>query len=58
MGDAGVGLSVSGRLYDRPVFVRIDAPFYVSMPELAVDRGHAGSGKVAPRWTITFSDVW
>jgi hypothetical protein len=38
--------------------VRIDAPFYVSMPELAVDRGHAGSGKVAPRWTITFSDVW
>ena len=58
LGDAGVGLSISGRLYDRPIFVRIDSPFYVSMPELAIDRGHAGSGKLAPRWAITFNDVW
>jgi len=58
LGDAGLGLSMSGRLFDRPVFLRIDSPFYVSMPELAIDRGHAGSGTFAPRWAITFNDVW
>jgi hypothetical protein len=58
LGDAGVGLSISGRLYDRPIFLRVDSPFYVSTPELAIDRGHAGGGKFAPRWAITFRDVW
>jgi len=58
LGDAGVGLSISGRLYDRPLFVRIDSPFYVSNPAFAIDRGHAGSDGVAPRWTITFNDAW
>ena len=58
LGDAGVGLSVTGRMYDRPVFIRIDSPFYVSAPEFAIDRGHAGSGKFAPRWAITFNDAW
>ncbi|HEU4995108.1 MAG TPA: M1 family metallopeptidase [Gemmatimonadaceae bacterium] len=58
LGDAGVGISVRGRLFDKPVFLRVDSPFYVSEPALALDRGRAGSGEVAPRWAITFADIW
>jgi hypothetical protein len=56
--DAGVGLSARGRLYDRDVFLRVDSPFYVSSPGLAIDRGRAGPGEAAPRWTVTFTDLW
>jgi hypothetical protein len=58
LSDAGIGVSVSGRIYDRDVFVRIDSPFYVSSPNLAIDRGRAGTGDMAPRWAITFTDLW
>jgi len=58
LADAGIGVSASGRIYDRDVFVRIDSPFYVSSPNLAIDRGRAGTGDVAPRWAITFTDLW
>jgi len=56
--DAGVGLSVRGRLYDRNIVVRLDSPFYVSDPALAIDRGRAGAGTVAPRWVLSFNDIW
>ncbi|HJQ20441.1 MAG TPA: M1 family metallopeptidase [Gemmatimonadaceae bacterium] len=58
LSDAGVGVSVSGRLFDRPLFIRLDSPLYVSEPALAIDRGHAGAGRVAPRWALTFNDLW
>lgn len=58
LSDAGVGLSLGGQLFDRPVFVRIDSPFYVSDPPFAIDRGRAGGRQIAPRWVITFNDIW
>jgi hypothetical protein len=56
--DAGAGLSIRGRLYDRDFVLRLDSPFFVSRPELAIDRGRAGTGQVAPRWAISFKDLW
>ena len=56
--DAGVGVSLRGRIYDREILVRVDSPFYVTSPGLAIDRGRAGSGQLAPRWVITFNDLW
>jgi hypothetical protein len=58
LSDAGVGLSVRGRLYDRRITIRIDSPFFVNRPELAIDRGRAGREQLAPRWAISFSDIW
>ena len=58
LSDAGVGLSVRGRLYDRRITIRVDSPFFVNRPELAIDRGRAGSEQLAPRWTLSFSDIW
>jgi hypothetical protein len=58
LSNAGVGLSVRGRLYDRRITIRIDSPFFVNRPELAIDQGRAGAGQLAPRWTISFNDIW
>src|SRR5436190_2083593 len=58
LSDGGLGLSVRGRLYDREIMVRVDSPFYVSRPTLSVGRGRALTDRVAPRWSITFSDWW
>ena len=54
--DAGAGVSVRGRLYDRDVVVRIDSPFYVSDPVLSVGRELRDA--FAPRWVVTFKDLW
>ncbi|HYC50286.1 MAG TPA: M1 family metallopeptidase [Gemmatimonadaceae bacterium] len=54
--DAGVGASLRGRLYDRDIVVRIDSPLYVSDPFLAV--GRERRDEIAPRWVITFKDLW
>ena len=56
LADAGVGLSLRGRLFDRSINVRIDSPFYVSHPELSV--GDERGDRIAPRWVITFRDLW
>ena len=58
LADAGVGLSVRGRLYDRDVIVRIDAPFYVSRPELAIGPRRQTVSAVRGRWLITFNDLF
>lgn len=58
LSDAGAGLNFRGELYDRDIDVRFDFPVFVSQPSLAIDRGHAGKGQLAPRWAITFNDIW
>jgi hypothetical protein len=54
--DAGAGVSLRGRLYDRDIVVRIDSPFYVSDPLLSI--GRERQDEFAPRWVITFRDLW
>jgi hypothetical protein len=56
--DAGPGLTLRGKLYDLPINARFDFPILISDPARAIDRGHAGRGKLAPRWVITFNDIW
>jgi hypothetical protein len=56
--DAGVGLVARGRIYDRPVYVRLDSPFFVDHSGLAGGTGLGGRGSIARRWTITVGDLW
>jgi regulator of RNase E activity RraA len=56
--DAGAGLVVRGRIYDRDVHVRLDAPVFVNATALAGGKGLGGNGSFAPRWTITVGDLW
>jgi len=61
LGDAGLGVSVRGRFYDREVNIRIDSPFFVSKPVLAIGRDPSSAlvgGGLAGRWVITFNDLW
>jgi hypothetical protein len=58
LNDAGFGVAVRGKLYDRPINLRLDFPIWASDATRTLDRGHAGREKVAPRWTITFNDLW
>ena len=58
LADAGAGLIVRGRLYDRNVYVRLDAPFFVNHSGLAGGGGLGGNGSFAPRWTLTVGDLW
>jgi hypothetical protein len=53
--DAGFGVKVRGRFFDQPVNLRLDFPIYVSRPALAIN---GRSDNVAPRWVITFNDIW
>lgn len=55
LADAGVGLSVRGRLYDRDITIRADFPVYVEQPGLA---GAGEDERVAFRWGFSFSDFW
>ena len=57
MSDAGAGIITRGRLYDRDVYVRLDAPVFVNQAGFAGWRG-LGNGSVAPRWTLTIGDLW
>jgi hypothetical protein len=58
LADAGAGLIVRGRLYDRDVYVRLDAPLFVNHSGLAGGSGLGGHGSFAPRWTVTVGDLW
>ena len=56
--DAGVGISARGKLYDRPLVVRLDAPLFVNQQSLSPWTGLGGTGSFAPRWTLSFTDFW
>lgn len=60
--DAGVGLALRGRLFDRDVRLRVDLPVWVRQPGLAVgerDRDPADErDPLALRWSFSFSDLW
>jgi hypothetical protein len=58
LSDAGAGLVGRGRLYDRDVYVRLDAPVFVNHAGLAGGTGLGGRGSIARRWTITVGDLW
>ncbi len=60
LGDAGVGVSVRGRFFDRDINLRLDAPFLVSKPGQGIGRAPSSTvpGAVNGRWVITFNDVW
>jgi len=58
LSDAGAGLVARGRLYDRAVYVRLDAPVFVNHGGLAGGAGLGGGGSIARRWTITVGDLW
>jgi hypothetical protein len=58
LANAGAGLIARGRLYDRDVNVRLDAPILVNRNGLAGGGGLGGNGSFAPRWVITVGDWW
>jgi hypothetical protein len=59
LADAGAGVSLRGKLYDRDVTVRLDAPVLVHQPALAGGGGLTSShATVAARWTFSFGDLW
>jgi hypothetical protein len=58
MEDAGAGLVVKGRLYDRELSLRLDAPVFVNRPSLAGWRGLGTNTPFTPRWTLTVGDLW
>jgi hypothetical protein len=58
LADAGAGLVARGRLYDRDVYVRLDAPVFANQSGLAGGTGLGGRGSIARRWTITVGDLW
>jgi len=58
LADAGAGLIARGRLFDRDVHVRLDAPVLVNYTRLAGGGGLGGNGSLARRWVITVGDLW
>jgi hypothetical protein len=58
LADAGAGLIARGRLYDRDVNVRLDAPVLVNYTRLAGGKGLGGNGSLARRWVITVGQLW
>ena len=62
LADAGVGVALRGRFFDRDVKLRLDLPFYVRFPELAVgERALGYSTHPDPfklRWAFSFDDLW
>jgi hypothetical protein len=58
LSDAGAGLVARGKLYDRAVYLRLDAPILVNQTSIAGGRGLGGNGSFAPRWTISVGDLW
>lgn len=56
--DGGAGLVARGRIYDRPIYVRLDAPVFVNHSGLAGGTGLGGRGSIARRWMITVGDLW
>jgi hypothetical protein len=60
LADAGLGLALRGRIFDRPVSWRVDLPLYVSEPLLSVgERGRGEpSERIAVRWSFSAGDLW
>jgi hypothetical protein len=58
LADAGAGLVARGKIYDRPVYIRLDAPVFVNHSGLAGGTGLGGRGSIARRWMITVGDLW
>jgi hypothetical protein len=56
--DAGVGLSLRGRLYDRDVHLRLDFPLFVKQPDLAGGPSFAQKGSLGFRYVFSLQDVW
>ena len=56
--DAGVGLSLRGRLYDRDVHFRLDFPLFVKQPNLAGGPSFAQKGSLGFRYVFSLQDVW
>ena len=53
LGGAGVGVAFTGWLYDWPFRIRVDAPVYLTDPELSI-AGESVSRKTGWRWTFSF----
>jgi hypothetical protein len=60
LSDAGAGLQVRGKLYDRNVNVRLDIPFFANQSGFAAWKtfGRSGGGSFAPRWVLTVGDLF
>jgi hypothetical protein len=56
--DAGVGLSLRGRLYDRDVHFRLDFPLFVKQPDLAGGPSFARKGSLGFRYVFSLQDAW
>jgi hypothetical protein len=56
--DAGVGLTLRGRLYDRTVRSRVDFPVFVSKPQFAIGERRFDDRKAKFRYTFSFNDLW
>jgi hypothetical protein len=57
--DAGAGLALRGKLYDRNVNVRFDVPAFVNHSSMAGGLiGKSSGGSFRPRWTFTVGDLW
>ena len=57
-GDAGAGISLRGRVYDRDVVLRLDLPILVKQADLSGGGGLGGRGSLAPRFVFSTSDIW
>jgi peptidase M1-like protein len=58
LSDAGIGIALRGRIYDRDITVRLDAPFFVSRPALGIERDDVARDQLAARWVLSFNDIW
>ena len=59
MTDAGVGIQVRGRFYDRNISLRVDAPVFVNQAGFAGWKLFNGrNGSVAPRLMLTTGELW
>lgn len=59
LSDAGAGISLRGRLYDRDFGFRIDLPWFVNAAGFAGGRGlSTRQGSISARWTLTVGDLW
>jgi hypothetical protein len=57
LADAGPGLSMRGQLFDRSIALRLDAPVFVSHPDLARDAS-PGEQRTRFRYVLSFTDIW
>ena len=58
LADAGVGISLRGKLYDRDVRLRLDLPILVHQPGLAGGAGLGSGADLTLRFVFSFTDLW